>query len=86
MLKKTRRFLKCFIFVELGWLFGNSLADYIHYSRNTELYETMSAPWHTNILINALLTATVLLLTAVAYFIIGWVIKKKAKDTTEVKN
>ncbi len=87
MLEKARKFLKCFIFVELGAFVGNALADYIHYTRYPELYEMMSAPWYTDILLSAVLTAAVVLLTLFAYIILGRVSKKrkKAKDKTEVE-
>lgn len=87
MLEKTRKFLKCFIFVELGSLFGKALADYIHYKRNPELYEMMSAPWYTDILISAVLTAAAVLLTLFSYIILGHVSSKhkKAKEKTEVE-
>ena len=87
MLEKTRKFLKCFIFVELGAFVGNALADYIHYRRNPELYEIMSAPWYTDILISAVLTGAFLLLTVFSYITLGLVSgkRKKAKDKTEVE-
>ena len=87
MLEKARKFLKCFIFVELGSLFGRALADYIHYRRNPEFYETMSAPWYTDILLSAVLTAAVVLLTLSAYIILGHLSskQKKAKEKAEVE-
>ena len=87
MLKKIHTFLKCFIFVQLGAFFGDSLAEYINYRRYPERYEIMSAPWYTQILISALLTAIAVFLTALAYFILGRIIKKKkAQNNTEVTN
>ncbi|MBE6695041.1 MAG: hypothetical protein E7587_01160 [Ruminococcaceae bacterium] len=88
MLDKIRKFLKCFIFVELGSLFGKALADYIHYRRYPEFYEMMSAPWYTDILLSAVLTAAVVFLTFLAYIILGCVSKKqkKAKEKTEAES
>ena len=48
----------------------------------------MSAPWYTDILLSAVLTAAVVFLTFLAYIILGCVSKKqkKAKEKTEAES
>ena len=76
-MKKVRVFLKNFIFVELGALFGKFLASYMQYKRYPKFYETMSAPWYTEIIFSAIITAGIVALTFAAYLILGRIIKKK---------
>ena len=76
-MKKVRVFLKNFIFVELGALFGKFLASYMHYKRYPKFCETMSAPWYTEIVWSAILTAGIVTLTFTAYLILGRIIRKK---------
>lgn len=76
-MKKARSFLKNFIFVELGALVGKFLANYIHYRKYPKFYETMSAPWYTEIIFSAVITAIIVAITLVAYIILGNIIKKK---------
>lgn len=76
-MKKARIFLKNFIFVELGALFGKFLAEYCHYKRYPKFYETMSAPWYTKIIFSAIITAVIVVITLIAYIILGKIIKKR---------
>lgn len=76
-MKKARIFLKNFIFVELGALFGKFLASYMHYRKYPKFYETMSAPWYTEIIFSAIITAVIVALTFAVYLILGRIIKKK---------
>jgi hypothetical protein len=76
-MKKARVFLKHFIFVELGMWVGKFLASYTHYKRYPGFYETMSAPWYTEILFSAALTGIIVALTFAAYLILGRIIRKK---------
>lgn len=76
-MKKVQSFLKSFIFVELGAFVGKFLAGYMHYRRYPKFYETMSAPWYTEIIFSAIITAVIVAITLIAYIILGNVIKKR---------
>ena len=76
-MEKARVFLKNFIFVELGALFGKFLASYMHYKKYPKFYEMMSAPWYTEIVFSAIITAGIVAITIAAYLILGRIIKKK---------
>lgn len=82
-MKQLHVFLKCFIFVELGSCVARSLGDYLDYLRYPELYAMRSAPWYTGILIRVSLTAIVIALTAIAYFVVGRVLKKREKKAAD---
>ncbi len=85
MINIVRIFLKNFIFVELGAFVGKLLASYMHYKRYPKFFETMSAPWYTEIIFSAVFTAIIVALTFSVYFILGRIIKKKEnqKEDTE---
>ncbi len=76
-MKKVRGFLKNFIFVELGAFVGKFLANYMHYRKYPKFYETMSAPWYTEIIFSAIITAIIVAITLIVYIILGKVIKKR---------
>jgi len=65
------------IFAELGVCIGRILAKYLHYVQHPHLYELYSAPWYTGIMITAVLTASIVAITAIAYFVVGHIIKKR---------
>ena len=76
-MKQLHKFLKAFIFVQLGACCGRVLAKYLDFVNHPEVYAYYSAPWYTGIAITVLLTAITLLLTAIAYFVVGHIIKKR---------
>ena len=76
-MKKLHVFLKVFIFVQLGACVGRVLANYVDYVQHPALYQFQSAPWYTQSLITVALTAITVTITAVAYFVVGHVIKKR---------
>lgn len=82
-MKKLHTFLKVFLFVQLGGCFGRVLAQYGDYKMHPALYEFYSAPWYTGILITAVLTAITVTLTAIAYFVVGHILKKRVGKSTE---
>lgn len=83
MLKKIRSFLKAFIFVDIGGFVGKSLFVFYHYKRYPGFYAMQSAPWYTEILATALVTAIIVTITLIAYIVLGYIIKKSAQAKTE---
>ena len=77
---QLHKFLKVFIFVQLGSSSARIIAKYIHYVKHPEIYASYSAPWYTDIVITAVLTAITVILTAIAYFIVGHIISKNKKE------
>ena len=82
-MKKLHVFLKVFIFVQLGACVGRVLVDYIDYVQHPLLYATWSAPWYTQSLITVALTAITVTITAVVYFAVSRVIKKREQENLE---
>ena len=78
-MKRTRLFLKCFLFVQLGSCLGRFLWQYVDYKRNPGLYALNSAPWYTGPLVTAAFTAVTVSLTLAAYLILGAVMRKREK-------
>ena len=85
-MKKARSFLKNFIFVELGALVGKFLAEYFHYKRNPGFYAAMSAPWYTQIVFSAIITAIIVTITLVSYILLGQIIKKREMQGVDEEN
>lgn len=79
-MKKARQFLKCFILIELGSCFGKSLFQWMHYRNYPKYYALRSAPWYMEILVSVLVTAVVVLLSALAYWLLGRKIKKQEQQ------
>ena len=76
-MKKLHQFLKVFIFVQLGACVGRVFVNYYDYVQHPLVYEVWSAPWYTGSLLTVALTAVAVTITAVAYFIVRHMIKKK---------
>jgi len=82
-MKGLHRFLKIFIFVQLGACFGRVLAKYLDYVKHPGLYAMQSAPWYVGIIVTVVLTAIMVTVTTVAYFIVGYLIRKREQRETE---
>ena len=82
-MKQLRNFLKIFIFLQLGTCCGRVLQRYLDFVKHPELYPYYSAPWYTGITITVILTATTVLITAIAYFGVGHIIKKREQNRSE---
>ena len=80
-MEKAHKYLKIFIFVQLGACVGRILAKYYDYVKHPGLYAMQSAPWYLGVLITVCLTAVTVLLTTIAYFVIGHMIKRKKNRT-----
>ena len=85
-MNKARSFLKNFIFVELGALVGKFLAEYFHYKRYPGFYAAMSAPWYTQIVFSAIITAIIVAITLAAYIVLGRIIKKRETQGVDEEN
>lgn len=83
-MKELHTFLKNFILVQLGACSGRILAKYLDYKKHPDLYAMQSAPWYYSILFTMMLTAVMVTLTVIAYFIVGHIIKKRnLKDNND---
>ena len=80
-MKKVRLFLKLFFFAQLGACVGRVVVNCIDYLQHPAIYEIQSAPWYTASLITALLTAVTAAITAVAYILIGRIIRKREGES-----
>ena len=76
-MEKLHKFLKVFIFVQLGACAGRALAKYLDYVANPGRYIFQCAPWYTGIIITVILTAITVSITLVAWLIVGHCIKKR---------
>ena len=82
-MNQLHRFLKTFIFVQLGACCGRVLFRYLDYVNHPEWYALRSAPWYTGILLTVMLTAGMVLLTFLAYVLVGYVLKKRQRAGEE---
>jgi len=84
-MKELHKFLKVFIFVQLGACSGRLLAKYIDYVKHPQIYAMRSIPWYYDMLVSLALTAIIVSVTLIAYILVGKVIKKRGlnKDNTD---
>ena len=82
-MKELHRFLKVFIFVQLGACSGRVLTRYLDYINHPARYAMQSAPWYDSLLLTVLLTAITVTLTAIAYFTVGRILKKRGEEQAE---
>lgn len=61
----------------VGVFIGSAVERWMDYRNHPGLYEMNSAPWYTQILANAVLTALLLLLEAALYLLFRRVAKKR---------
>ena len=76
-MKGLRKFLKVFIWVQVGACFGRVLQKYLDFVNNPEAYAYYSAPWYTDIIITVILTAITVFIPTIAYFVVCYTIKKR---------
>ena len=79
-MKRFHRFLKSFIWTQLGCCCGSVLHQYFHYKKHPEMYAFNSAPWYMDIAVSLTLTAITVLITLAAYFAVGRVISKRERN------
>jgi len=72
-----RKFLKVFIFVELGSCVGRMLWHYVDYRKRPWLYELTSDTWFSRAAPYVIVAAAVIVVTAAAYFLLGYAIKRR---------
>ena len=82
-MKGLHKFLKVFIWVQLGACSGRVLQKYLDFVNHPEVYAHYSAPWYTGITITVILTAITVLITTAAYFVVGHIIKKREQNETD---
>lgn len=75
---ELHKFLKVFIFVQLGSCSAHVVKKYLDFVNNPELYA--AHPWYYSITLTIILTAITVSITAIAYFIVGHIIKKHTQD------
>lgn len=81
-MKQLHKFLKVFIWVQLGACCGRVLQRYLDFVNHTKLYETYSAPWYTGTMLTVILTAVMVTITTITYFVVGHIIKKREQTKT----
>ena len=82
-MKESHKFLKVFIFVQIGACCGRVLAKYLDYINHPDLYAMQSVPWYTSIILTVILTAVMVSITTMAYFVVGRMIKKRKQEQTD---
>ncbi len=82
-MKGLHKFLKVFICVQLGACSGRVLQKYLDFVNHSEVYAYYSAPWYTGTIKTVILTAITVLITTIAYFVVGHIIKKREQTKTE---
>ncbi len=84
-MKQFHKFLKLFIFAQLGTCLGRVLHRYLDFVNHPGLYTMQSAPWYTGIILTVILTAVTVTITTIAYFVVGHVIKKRQQEQSDNK-
>lgn len=82
-MEKVRNFLKCYIFVTLGSCTGRALFKYLHYRNHPHYYAMQSAPWYLEIYAMLLVTAVVVAIAGLAYWLLGRKIRKREQRKRE---
>lgn len=77
-MKELHKFLKALLFVQLGACTARVIERYMDYTKHPELYAAQSAPWYSGIMLTVLLFAATILITTIAYFVVGYLIKKRS--------
>lgn len=76
-MKELHKFLKVFIFVQLGSCAGRVLQKYLDFVNHPELYASYAAPWYTGVTLTIILTAITVTITTISYFVVDYIIKKR---------
>ena len=84
-MKRIHKFLKLFIFAQLGSCAGRVLWQYYDYLKHPALYEMVGDPWYYRASRFAVITAVSVAITATAYFILGGIIKRKSGEREETE-
>ena len=79
-MKQLHKLLKVFIWLQLGACCGRVLQRYLDFIQHPEIYAYYSAPRYTGILVTVILTAITVLITTIAYFVVGHIIKKREQQ------
>ena len=82
-MKGLHKFLKVFIWVQLGSCCGRVLQRYLDFVNHPEIYAYHSDPWYTGIAITVILTAITVLITTIAYFVVGHIMKKREQNKSD---
>ena len=80
MLRKIRSFILLCIFAQIGVFLGKAIYRYVHYKQNPTFYEVMSAPWHTQILLDGIVCSAAIVVLLCIFWILGHAIKKGKKQ------
>ena len=83
-MKQLHKFLKILIVFQLGACCGNVLRRYLDFVNHPEIYayysDYYSVPWYTDITNTVIFTAITVLVTTIAYFVVGHIIKKREQN------
>ena len=81
-MKELHKFLKIFIFVQLGACCGRVLAKYLDFVKHPKLYAMQAVPWYVSIMLTVILSAIMIAITTIAYFIVGRIIRHRQQLQT----
>jgi len=82
-MKELHKFLTIFIFVQLVACCGRVLGKYLDYVMYPKIYAMQSAPWYTGIMVTVILTTISVIITVIAYFIVGHFVNKNNQELIE---
>ncbi|MBQ8910000.1 MAG: hypothetical protein IJY91_03045 [Oscillospiraceae bacterium] len=79
-MKELHKFLKVFIFFQLGACLADVYEKFTHFTNNPGLYDE---PLYYGITLTLARSAGLILLTTIAYFVVGHIIKKREQTKTD---
>ena len=79
-MKELHKFLKAFIFVQLGACSADIIKKYLHFVNNPGWY---SEPWYYGIRLTLIISAVAVIITTIAYFVVGRIIKKREQTKAD---
>lgn len=74
-MKKTIIFVKTFLLCVIGAWIGAAVYRFVDYKMHPEVYAAQSAPWYTDILIQGIITAVLVIVCVIVLLIL----KRKKK-------
>ncbi len=85
-MKKAILFLKLFICCSVGSFLGRAVYLIIDYHRYPLIYQIRSAPWYTEILVSAAITAAIIALCLVILLLLKRKLKRNTSDEEKGSN
>lgn len=79
VLLKLKRFMEIAIGSTVGVYLGKIIWIWVDYQRNSDIYALYSAPWYTQIIVNSIISGSIILIEMIVYLFIRHQIKKDKK-------